>query len=65
MQINDLTLFDHLSPRLQELLYEAKTFKNEIYFKFCGAKGGFCFSTQDGLLQDHQIRPSSALENDG
>ena len=23
VQINDLTLFDHFSPRLQELLYEA------------------------------------------
>lgn len=47
VQINDLTLFDHLSPRLQ---YEAKTFKNENDFKFCWAKGSFCFSTQDELL---------------
>lgn len=50
VQINDLTLFDHLSLRLQGVLYEAKTFKNENDFKFCWAKGGFCFSTQDGLL---------------
>ena len=50
VQINDLTLFDHLSPRVQGLLYEAKTFKNENDFKFRWAKRDFCFSTQDGLL---------------
>ena len=36
--VEDIALYDHLSPRLQTLLYEARKFKNEKGFKFCWAK---------------------------
>ena len=38
-----LGLYDHLSPRLQSLLYEAKRVKVEQHFKFCWAKNGAVF----------------------
>ena len=38
-----LGLYDHLSPRLQNLLYEAKRVKVEQHFKFCWAKNGAVF----------------------
>ena len=41
--VENLALFDHLSPRLQTLLFEARKFKNEKDFKFCWARGGFVF----------------------
>ena len=41
--VEDIALFDHLSPQLQTLLYEARMFKNEKDFKFCWARGGFVF----------------------
>ena len=32
--------YDHLTPRLQELLFESKKYKNANNFKFCWAKNG-------------------------
>jgi hypothetical protein len=31
-------MFDHLTPRLQNLLYEAKRFKTTKSYKFCWAR---------------------------
>ena len=39
--VDDIALYDHLSSRLQTMLYEARKFKNEKGFKFCLARGGF------------------------
>ena len=33
-----INIFDHLTPRLQNLLYEAKRFKTTNGYKFCWAK---------------------------
>ena len=41
-----LRLHDHLTPRLQELLYESKKFKTANRYKFCWAKNGSVFLRQ-------------------
>ena len=33
--ISHINLYDHLTPRLQELLFESKKYKNANNFKFC------------------------------
>lgn len=38
--ISHINLYDHLTPRLQELLFESKKYKNANNFKFCWAKNG-------------------------
>ena len=38
--ISYINLYDHLTPRLQELLFEIKKYKNANNFKFCWAKNG-------------------------
>ena len=37
--ISHLAVYDHLTPRLQELLFEAKKFQTSHKFEFCRAKG--------------------------
>ena len=36
-----VNLYDHLTPRLQSLLFEAKTFGGSNNFKFCWTKNGY------------------------
>lgn len=36
-----VNLYDHLTPRLQSLLFEAKTFSGSNNFKFCWTKNGY------------------------
>ena len=38
IDVSHLNIYDHLTPRLQTLLYEAKKFKEANSFKFCWAK---------------------------
>ena len=40
ISMTNLAMYDHLSPRIQELMYEAKKLKVEKEFKFCWAKNG-------------------------
>ena len=43
VDISHINLFDHLTPRMQELLSESKKFKDEKNYKYCWAKNGFVY----------------------
>lgn len=38
VELGNINIYDHLTPRLQELLYEAKNYQKANHFKFCWAK---------------------------
>ena len=37
-KLDNLQIYQHLTPRLQELLFEANKYKRENHFKFCWVK---------------------------
>lgn len=37
-ELDNLQIYQHLTPRLQELLFEANKYKRENHFKFCWVK---------------------------
>ena len=41
VDVSHINLYDHLTPRLQELLFESKKFKDANSYKYCWAKNGF------------------------
>ena len=41
--VSHIILYDHLTPRLQELLYESKKFKDAKSYSYCWAKNGLVF----------------------
>ena len=43
VDISHINLFDHLTPRMQELLFESKKFKDQNNYKYCWAKNGFVY----------------------
>ena len=48
-QMGDIRIYEHLTPRLQELLYEANKFKRAQQYKFCWVKNkAICLCKSDG-----------------
>ena len=47
VSINHIGIYDHLTPRLQELLYEAKRFKSANNYKYCWAKKSAIYLRQN------------------
>ena len=43
VDVSHINLYDHLTPRLQELLYESKKIMDANSYKYCWAKNGFVF----------------------
>ena len=43
VDVSHINLFDHLTPRMQELLFESKKFKDENNYKYRWAKNGIVY----------------------
>ena len=43
VDVTHIGVYDHLTPRLQELLYESNRYKRDNNFKFCWAKNGVVY----------------------
>ena len=49
VQLNYLSIYEHLPPRLQELLFEANKYKRENNFKFCWVRNeAICLRKSEG-----------------
>jgi hypothetical protein len=59
-----IRIYDHLTPRLQELLYEAKTYQRANHFKFCWAKNkmiDLCKSENKSFIKLKNLQYLNAL----
>ncbi|XP_068756695.1 uncharacterized protein [Montipora capricornis] len=52
VSLGAVRIFDHLSPRLQQVLYEAKKFKDRNNYQYCWAKDSVVY-----LRRDSESRP--------
>ena len=59
IDVTNLDIYDHLTPRLQNILFEAKNFKDTKNFKFCWAKNGFVYLRES---ETSPIRKFSDIE---
>ena len=41
--LSAVRIFDHLSPRMQTVLFEAKKFKDQHHYQYCWSKGSFVY----------------------
>ena len=51
--INQIGIYDHLIPRLQDLLYEAKRFKTANNYKYCWTKKFRYLPTQKWYVESY------------
>ena len=45
--LSTVRIFDHLSPEMQTVLFEAKKFKEQHHYQFCWSKGSFVYLQKD------------------
>jgi hypothetical protein len=58
----DAGIFDHLTPRLQQLLVDAKKFKIENNYKCCWTKNSVIYLRRYEDSQPNRIKQRSELE---
>ena len=63
--INDIKIFEHLSPRQQTLFYEAKQFKNTNGWKYCWVKNGVVLLRESDDSRVYKLRNLEQLSNVG
>ena len=58
-------IFDHLSPRMQTVLFEAKKFKEQQHYQYCWSKGSFVYLRKDASSRAIKIKNIGDLLNLG
>jgi hypothetical protein len=58
-----ISMFDHLTPRLQNLLYEAKRFKTTKGYKFCWARNNQIYLRKSDYTGVIRIKTLQVLAN--
>ncbi|PFX27280.1 hypothetical protein AWC38_SpisGene8044 [Stylophora pistillata] len=61
--LSAVRIFDHLSPRMQTVLFEAKKFKEQHYYQYCWSKGSFVYLRKDATSRAHDIKNRCAPLN--
>ena len=56
-------IFDHLTPSLQTLLYEAKAVQAKLNFKYCWSKSSAIFLREDDATRVFKLQKLSDLES--
>lgn len=63
--LSAVRIFDHLSPRMQTVLFEAKKFKEQHHYQFCWSKGSFVYLRKDATSRAIKIKNIGDLLNLG
>ena len=53
--LSTVRIFDHLSPEMQTVLFEAKKFKEQHHYQFCWSKGSFVYLQKDATSRAIKI----------
>lgn len=61
-QIQHIGIFEHLTPRMQQLLYEAKRFQAEYNYKYCWSKSTSIFLRESDVSRIIKLRNMAELE---
>ena len=61
-------IFDHLSPRMQTVLFEAKKFKEQHRYQYCWSKGSFVYlrkNTSSRAIRIKDLDDLGRLQTEG
>ena len=50
--LSAVRIFDHLSPRMETVLFEAKKFREQNYYQYCWSKGSFVYLRKAIKIKD-------------
>ena len=63
--LSAVRIFDHLLPRMQTVLFEAKKFKEQHHYQYCWSKGCFVYLRKDPTSRAIKIKDLGDLLNLG
>ena len=61
VSVERLNIFEHLSPRQQDLFYEAKKFKKTYNYKYCWVKDGIVFLRETDESSKYKLKKEQDL----
>ena len=61
--VNHISLYDHLTSRIQELLYKSKQTRAAKNYKYCSAKNGFMYNDLDNTLRNNHNIHSQCIQS--
>ena len=64
VSLSVVRIFDHLSPRLQQVLFEAKKFKDRNNCQYCWAKDSIVYLRRDNESRPIKIKDLGGLVGD-
>ena len=62
VSLGAVRIFDHLSPRLQQVLFEAKKFKDRNNYQYCWAKDSVVYLRRDSESRPIKIKDLGGLQ---
>ena len=62
VSLEAVRIFDHLSPKMQQVLFDAKRFKEQHHFQFCWTKGSVVCLRKNTESPVFKIKDAAALQ---
>ncbi|PFX13675.1 hypothetical protein AWC38_SpisGene22222 [Stylophora pistillata] len=59
--LSAVRIFDHLTPRMQKVLFEAKRFKEQFHYQYCWSKGSLVYLRKDTTSRAIKIKDITDL----
>ena len=63
VSLSAVRIFDHLTPRMQKVLFEAKRFKEQFHYQYCWSKGSFVYLRKDATSRAIKIKDITDLHH--
>ena len=63
VSLSAVRIFDHLTPRMQKVLFEAKRFKEQFHYEYCWSKGSFVYLRKDATSRAIKIKDITDLHH--
>ena len=59
--LSAVRIFDHLTPRMQKVLFEAKRIEEQYQYQYCWSKGSFVYLRKDATSRAIKIKDITDL----
>ena len=63
VSLSAVTIFEHLTPRMQKVFFEARRFKEQFHYQYCWSKGSFVYLRKDATSRAIKIKDITDLHH--
>ena len=63
VSLSAVRILDHLTPRMQKVLFEANRFKEQFHYQYCWSNGSFVYLRKDATSRAIKIKDITDLHH--